>query len=95
MFKLKLETYQGEAGAEIDKIIGQIDDAFSMPYIDTTSREKRYISDLIIAISGKFTGNAEDKIIEKIHKHNIYFFNIDKIQELLTHHMKKKLLKLQ
>jgi hypothetical protein len=89
--QVKVGDLSGEAGAEIDKIIGQIDDAFSMPYIDTTSREKRYISDLIIAISGRFTDNAEDKIIEKIRKHNIYFFSIDKIQELLTHHMKKKL----
>ena len=60
-----------------------------MPYIDTTSREKRYISDLIIAISGRFTNNAEAKIIEKVHQLNIYFLSIDKIQELLTAFMKK------
>lgn len=85
----KAGNLSGEAGSEIDKIIGQINDAFSMPFVNTTSREKRYISDLIIAISGRFTDNAKDKIIEKINRGNIYFFDIDKIQELLALHMKK------
>ena len=87
--QVKAGDLSGEAGSEIDKIIGQIGDAFSMSYIDTTSREKRYISDLIIAISGRFTDNAKDKIIEKVNRGNIYFFDIDKVQELLAFHMKK------
>ncbi|MHA1280754.1 MAG: hypothetical protein ACTSQ8_26705, partial [Candidatus Helarchaeota archaeon] len=76
--------------SDIDKIIGQVEDAFSMPYIDVTSREKRYISDLIIAISGRFKGNAEEKIVEKTKRRNLYFLDIDKIQELLTKYMRKK-----
>jgi hypothetical protein len=87
--QVKVGNLSGEAGSDIDKIIAQIDDAFKIPYIDTTSREKRYISDLIIAISGRFTNNAEDKIIEKVHQRNIYFLSIDKIQELLTTYVKK------
>lgn len=87
--QVKAGDLSGEAGAEIDKIIGQIDDAFKMPYIDTTSREERYISDLIIVISGRFTNNAEAKIIEKVTQRNIYFLGIDKIQELLTAYLKK------
>ena len=87
--QVKAGDISGEAGSKIDKIIAQIGDAFSMHYIDTTSREKRYISDLIIAISGRFTDNAKDKIVEKISRRNIYFFDIDKIQELLALHMKK------
>jgi hypothetical protein len=89
--QVKAGDLSGEAGAEIDKIIAQIDDAFKMHYIDTTSKEKRFISDLIIAISGRFTNNAEDKIIEKVTQRNIYFLSIDKIQELLTAYMKKTL----
>jgi len=89
--QVKVGDVSGEAGSDIDKIIAQIEDAFSMPYIDTTSREKRYISDLIIAISGRFTENAKDKIIEKINRRNLYFLDIDKIQELLTLYMKKKI----
>lgn len=87
--QVKAGSLSGEAGSEIDKIIGQISDAFGMPYIDTTSREKRFISDLIIVISGRFTDNAEDKIIEKTKRRNLYFWNIDKVQELLALHMKK------
>ena len=71
--QVKAGNLSGEAGSEIDKIIAQIGDAFSMPYLNTTSREKRYISDLIIAISGRFTENAKDKIVEKVNRGNIYF----------------------
>ena len=84
----KAGDLSGEAGAEIDQIIAQIEDAFTMPYINTTSREKRFISDLIVAISGRFTDNAKDKIIEKANRRNLYFLDIDKIQELLTQYMK-------
>jgi hypothetical protein len=87
--QVKAGDLSGEAGAEIDKIIAQIEDAFKMPYVNTTSREKRYISDLIVAISGRFTDNAKDKIIEKVNRRNLYFLDIDKIQELLTQYMKK------
>jgi hypothetical protein len=85
----KAGDLSGEAGAEIDQIIAQIEDAFSMSYINTTSREKRYISDLIVAITGRFTDNAKDKIIEKVNRRNLYFLDTDKIQELLTQYMKK------
>ncbi len=85
----KAGDLSGEAGAEIDQIIAQIEDAFSMSYVNTTSREKRYISDLIVAITGRFTDNAKDKIIEKVNRRNLYFLDIDKIQELLTQYMKK------
>lgn len=87
--QVKAGNLSGEAGSEIDKIIAQIGDAFSIPYVNTTSRERRYISDLIIAISGRFTDNAKEKIIEKMNRGNIYFFDIDKIQELLTFHMRR------
>lgn len=87
--QVKAGELSGGAGAEIDKITAQIEDAFSMSYVDTTSRERRYISDLIVAISGRFTDNAKDKIIEKIKRRNLYFLDIDKIQELLTQYMGK------
>jgi hypothetical protein len=87
--QVKAGDLSGEAGAKIDKIIAQIADAFPMSYVDTTSREERFITDLIIAISGRFTDNAKDKIKGKINQWNIHFFDIDKIQELLTQYMKK------
>lgn len=89
--QVKAGDVSGEAGSDLDKIIAQIEDAFSISYIDTTSKEERYISDLIIAVSGRFTENAKDKIVEKTKQKRIYFLDIDKIQELLTLHMKKKI----
>lgn len=89
--QVKAGDLSGEADSELDRMIGQIEDAFSMPYIDTTSRETRYISDLIIVISGRYVGNSKEKIIEKIGQRNIYFFDIDKIQELLTKYMRARL----
>ena len=87
----KVGDFSGEAGSEIDKIIGQINDAFPISYIDTASREERHISDLIIAISGRFKDNAKDKIIKKINIPNVHFFDIDKIKELLIiANMKKR-----
>jgi hypothetical protein len=87
--QVKIGDISGHAGSDLDKIIAQIDDSFAMPYIDTTSREKRYISDIIIAISGRFTGNAKDKIVEKLKRRNIYFLDIDKTQELISKYMRK------
>jgi hypothetical protein len=88
--QIKKGDLSGEAGSNIDEIISQIDDAFKMPYIDTTSREERYISEFLVAISGRFTNNAEEKIVKKVNQRNVYFLSIDKIQELLTTYMKKK-----
>lgn len=84
----KAGDLSGEAGAEIDQIVAQVEDAFKMPYVDTTSRERRFISDLIVAISGRFTDNAKDKIVEKANRRNLYFLDIDKIQELLARYAK-------
>jgi hypothetical protein len=56
----------GKASGEIDTIIGQIDDAFSMPYYDISSRESRYISEFLIIISGRFTDNAKEKISKRL-----------------------------
>ena len=76
---------------QVEEIIGQIDDAFTMPYIDTSSRERRYISEMFIVISGRFTDNAKDKIIEKVSQRNVSFIDIDKVEELLSKYMGLKL----
>ncbi|MFC1803527.1 hypothetical protein ACFL0D_06115 [Thermoproteota archaeon] len=89
--QVKAGNISGKAGSDLDKIIGQIDDAFNMPYIDISSRERRYISELLIIISGRFTDNAKEKIIEKVGQRNISFFDIDKVEELLTKYLAIKL----
>jgi hypothetical protein len=82
--QVKAGDLSGEAGSLIDKIIAQIDDAFKLSYIDTMNREERRITDLVIAISGRFTHNAEKKILEKVEHSNIRFLSIDSIQSLLS-----------
>lgn len=71
--QVKAGDLSGEAGSLVDQIIAQIDDAFKMTYIDTMSREERRITDLVIAISGRLTHNAEKKILEKVNHPNIRF----------------------
>lgn len=89
--QVKIGDMAGKVNSILDELIGQIDDAFRLSYIDIYSKERRHISDLVIAISGKFTGNAPQKILEKVHDKNVHFLDIDKIQELLSEYMKKKI----
>jgi hypothetical protein len=62
----KAGDVSGEVNSAIDELVGQADDAFKMPYYDVASAEPRYISTLIVAISGRFTSNAKEKIVYKI-----------------------------
>lgn len=82
----KAGDISGKVNAPIDEIIGQLDDAFTMSYIDVGATDKRHISTFIVAISGYFTDNAKDKIIEKIPNHFkgcVYFIDKDKTLELI------------
>ena len=77
----------GEASAQVDDILGQLSDAFSMPYWELGSKEARYISTFIIVISGHFTENAREKIAEKVPKGvlgSVYFLDWEAIQELVA-----------
>lgn len=88
--QVKAGDVSGGAGSYIDTILAQIEDAFTMPYTEILSQEKRYLTDLIIAISGSFTENAKQKIIEKVKRRNIYFLDLQKTQELLEQHFAKR-----
>jgi len=84
--QVKAQVISGEAGAMIDKIVGQIDDAFQMPYTDLPTKEERYISAIYIVTSRHFTKNAAAKIVEKLQRpairNNVSFLDGDKIKEL-------------
>jgi hypothetical protein len=67
----KAGDISGKVNSAVDEIIGQVNDAFAMPYYEIGSKEPRYISTFIVAISGTFTSNAKDKIAEKIPKGTI------------------------
>ncbi len=82
----KAGNLSGGVNSQVDEIIGQIEDAFSMPYYEIGSKDQRYISTFIVAISGRFTDNAKDKIVNKIKKGligSVYFFDKEKIFELI------------
>jgi hypothetical protein len=84
--QVKFGDVAGGADSAIDVILGQIDDAFKMPFYDLYSRQKQRISKLAIIISGRFTENAIEKICEKIENHaarnNILFIDGEKLKTL-------------
>ncbi|MCW2120728.1 restriction endonuclease [Flavobacterium sp. 7A] len=87
----KAGNVRGNVKSEIDEIIGQLDDAFSMPYFEVSVNENRLINTFIVAISGNFTENAKDKISQKIPtnlKGSIYFLDREKILELIEKYWK-------
>lgn len=85
--QVKTGDISGGANSQVDMIISQIDDAFKMPFYDVYTRQKKRLSKVIIAISGKFTENAIEKICEKIESHairnNIVFMDGEKIKTLI------------
>lgn len=85
--QVKSGDISGGATGDINELIAQAKDAFSMPFYDVYSREKIRISKLLIAISGKFTLNAMEKIIDGLTdyplKNNIIFLDGEKIENLM------------
>ena len=84
--QVKFGDIAGGADAEIDSLLGQIDDAFKIPFYDLYSKQKQRISKLAIIVSGKFTENAIEKICEKIESHaarnNVVFIDGEKLKTL-------------
>jgi hypothetical protein len=81
----KAGNISGGVNSAIDELLGQLSDAFTMPYYELGSKEPRYISTFVIAISGSFTENAREKIVEKIPKGamgSVYFLDRERITEL-------------
>ena len=85
--QVKYGDVSGGATGVINELLSQSKDAFSMPFYDIYTRRKVRISKLIIAISGKFTNNAINKIVDSITdyplKNNIIFVDGEKISALM------------
>ena len=84
--QVKAGNVSGKVNSSIDELIGQIEDAFTIPYYDLDSRNPLYISTLIILISGHFTENAKEKIMYKVNKGlhgSVYFIDQEKVLELI------------
>jgi hypothetical protein len=89
----KAGDVSGGVNSQIDELLGQISDAFAMPYYELGSKEPRYISTFIIAISGAFTENAREKIVEKMPKGligTVYFLDRERITELVERYWRGK-----
>jgi hypothetical protein len=85
--QVKYGDVSGGASGDVNELVAQAIDAFKMPFYDVYSRNRVRISKLIIAVSGKFTLNAIEKIVEGITdyplKNNLIFIDGEKIQTLL------------
>lgn len=86
--QVKYGDVSGGVHGDINELIMQAKDAFSMPFYDVYSRNKVRVSKVIIAISGKFSLNAVEKIIEGIQdyplKNNLIFLDREKIENLMS-----------
>jgi len=84
--QVKFGDISGEAGSELDILIGQIDDSFKVPFYDLYTRKKETISKFVIITSGKYTANAIEKICEKIEsnamRNNLIFVDGEKLETL-------------
>ena len=85
--QVKFGNVSGDAKGDVFELINQAHDAFSMPIYDVYTRSKVFVSKVVIAISGKFTQNAIEKIIDGIHdyplKNNLIFIDGEKIKQLM------------
>ena len=90
--QVKHGDVSGGASGDINELITQAKDAFSMPFYDVYSRNKVRVSKVVIAISGKFTSNAVEKIIEGIQeyplKNNLIFLDGEKVESLMNKYSK-------
>ena len=89
--QVKAGNMRGNVNADIDEILGQLNDAFGMPYYEISANEERRINTFIIAISGNFTDNAKEKIANKIPNNlrgSVYMIDREKIWELIERYWK-------
>lgn len=83
----KAGDMSGAVNSRIDTIVGQIEDAFTLPYQEPGSEKERYISIFIVATSGHFTPQARKKIVKKMPnwaKGSVYFWDKARIHSLIS-----------
>jgi hypothetical protein len=84
--QVKSGNISGKVNSKIDEVIGQIKDAFEMPYYDVNSKSPRYINTILVITSGGYTENAKEKILQKLNKGlygSVYFLGKQEILELI------------
>jgi len=84
----------GGSGSRITELANQIDEAFVHRYpiaVPGGPSSRVYISCMIVAISGEFTGVAVESIQERVAmqkciRGNVFFWDKRKIQSLISHY---------
>jgi len=92
-FQLKAVDITGEANALVDLIVGQINDAFSIPFYDVASRSTKHIAGLFVICSEGITKNAREKIKGKIPHGlvgSVTFIDRQYLEGLITRHLSAK-----
>lgn len=83
--QIKFGDISGEANRTLDVILSQIDDVFSMPYLDVSENQEQKIRQLIIICSGKYTRNAKEKILKKLDKgYDVRFWDGQDVLNILS-----------
>lgn len=84
--QVKAGDINGKVNGQIDELIGQLDDAFKMPF-KRANELPSFISFFYIVISGRFTENAKEKLKNKVSRQligSVYILDKERIMELLA-----------
>lgn len=86
--QVKINDISGRANGKMKEILEQIDDSFSVKYKDVAAMKEVRINQVVIICSGKYTNNAQEKILQKIQSgRNIIFLDG---QDIANHSTLKK-----
>ena len=62
----KAGDISGRAGRQVDEILAQIQDAMAFPVYDLNTKSERPVAEVIVAVSGEFTGYAIQRIRHRL-----------------------------
>jgi hypothetical protein len=91
--QIKMGNVSGEAGGDFQTILDQISMCFRHPSLNITTSQQITISEVILLISGKFTKNAKERIINELHdpvwKVNTFFLEKSSLENLFRNFFQK------
>ena len=84
--QVKLGNVSGKVNSYLDLIVKQAEEAFKIPLFDIRTKSKIWISKFVVAITGRYTENAVEKICQKIEssalRNNILFLDGETLYDL-------------
>ncbi len=86
--QVKSGNISGNAKGKLTEIIEQIGDSFSMPYKDISKRQEVNIEQVAIVCSGRYTNNAQNKILNKmLDGRYVVFFDGQDIKNMIQNNI--------